>query len=31
MLGLDLTASQESGAGSTKRWTVGLGWYGIGS
>ena len=31
MLGLDLTASQESGAGSTTRWTVGLGWYGIGS
>jgi hypothetical protein len=31
MIGLDLTASRESGAGSTTRWTVGLGWYGIGS
>ena len=28
-LGLDLTASRESGGGS-KRYTVGLGWYGIG-
>lgn len=28
-LGLDLTASRETGVGSTL-WTVGLGWYGIG-
>lgn len=31
MLGLDLTASRESGTGGTTRWTIGLGWYGIGS
>lgn len=30
-LGLDLTASRESGAGGPTRWTVGFGWYGIGS
>lgn len=33
-LGLDLSASRESGiggAGSSTRYTVGLGWYGIGS
>ena len=30
-LGLDLTASRESGAGGPTRWTIGLGWYGIGS
>jgi hypothetical protein len=30
-LGLDLTASRESGGGSTTRWTFGIGWYGIGS
>lgn len=30
-LGLDLTASRESGAGGPTRWTFGLGWYGIGS
>jgi hypothetical protein len=28
-LGLDLTASRESGVGSTL-WTLGLGWYGLG-
>lgn len=30
-LGLDFTASRESGAGGSTRYTVGLGWYGIGS
>ena len=30
-LGLDLTASRESGGASSTRYTVGLGWYGIGS
>lgn len=30
-LGLDFTASRESGGGSSTRYTVGLGWYGIGS
>ena len=30
-LGLDLSASREVGAGAGKRWTFGLGWYGIGS
>ena len=29
-LGLDLTASREAGAGSATRWSLGLGWYGIG-
>lgn len=29
-LGLDLTASREAGAGSGTRWSLGLGWYGIG-
>jgi hypothetical protein len=30
-LGLDITASRESGAAGPARYTVGLGWYGIGS
>ena len=30
-LGLDLSASRESGAGKPTRWSLGLGWYGIGS
>lgn len=30
-LGLDDTASRESGAGGPTRWTLGLGWCGIGS
>ena len=29
-LGLDLTASREAGAGLGTRWSIGLGWYGIG-
>lgn len=29
-LGLDITASREAGAGLGTRWSVGLGWYGIG-
>ena len=29
-LGLDLTASREAGAASATRWSLGLGWYGIG-
>ena len=29
-LGLDLTASREAGAGGPTRWTLGLGWYGLG-
>lgn len=29
-LGLDLTASRESGAGSGTSWTAGIGWYGLG-
>jgi hypothetical protein len=30
-LGLDFTASRESGGSNPKRYTIGLGWYGIGS
>ena len=30
-LGLDLGVSREAGASASRRWTVGLGWYGIGS
>lgn len=30
MLGLDLSASREAHSGSPTRWTLGLGWYGIG-
>ncbi len=29
-LGLDITASRESGTGGPTRWGLGLGWYGIG-
>lgn len=29
-LGLDLTASREAGAAGPTRWSLGLGWYGIG-
>lgn len=29
VLGLDLTASREAGAGTGTRWSLGLGWYGI--
>jgi hypothetical protein len=30
VLGLDLSASREAQSGSPTRWTLGLGWYGIG-
>ena len=29
-LGLDFSASREAGAGGPTRWTLGLGWYGLG-
>lgn len=30
VLGLDLTASREAGAGSGTQWSLGFGWYGLG-
>ena len=30
ILGLDLSASREAGSGRATRWSLGLGWYGIG-